>query len=140
MVRLGVLPVIVIAFAAQIAPMLARADGEVPVPAGSWGGDHIHIMVTELGASIEFDCASARIDQRWVSDLHGHFHTKGTFARERGGPRQIGELSASAIAAEFRGWTDGENMRITVTFTHGKREMGPFSLRLGQRPRLEKCL
>ena len=43
------------------------------LPVGLWGGEHISLEVTEQGATIEYDCAHATIEQRIALDRRGRF-------------------------------------------------------------------
>jgi hypothetical protein len=110
------------------------------VPTGSWGGDHIALVVTDAGARVEFDCAVATIDQPLAADANGNFEARGTWSPERGGPRRIGEPGAIPHSAVYRGWTDGKQMRLTVSIAETDDTIGSFELSVGRTPSLEKCL
>ena len=120
-------------------PIHADAVG-VPVPTGSWGGEHIQLVVTEAGAKVEYDCAFGRIDEPLLRDKEGNFEARGVHAFERGGPRQLGEPAPEPHPARYEGWTDGRQMRLTVTLPDKGKVVGSFSLGLGRQPLLEKCL
>ncbi len=120
---------------------MAHADSLVPsVLTGSWGGEHIRLVVTETGATVEYDCAAGRITEPILPDNDGTFQASGIHVFERGGPLRLGEPPAKAYPALYRGWTDGSEMRLTVTLLDTGREVGTFSLGLGRQPLLEKCL
>lgn len=106
---------------------------------GSWGGEHIRLDIAEAGAKVEFDCAFGTIDEPLVPDEKGAFVVLGTHAYESGGGRQPGELALKGSPASYRGWTDGSEMRLTVTLIDTGRVVGTFSLRQGRPPVLEKC-
>ena len=42
------------------------------VPTGSWGGEHIRMIVTKTGAKIEYDCALGTIDEALLLDKDGN--------------------------------------------------------------------
>ncbi len=107
---------------------------------GAWGGEHIRLLVNESGATIEYDCAAGTIDEPLRPDDDGNFEARGTHVFEQGGPRTIGEPRPRPRSAHYTGWTDGAKMTLTVTLPRTSREVGTFSLGLGQRAQLEKCL
>lgn len=112
-----------------------------PVPIGSWGGEHIQLDVTAEGAKVEFDCAAGTIDEPLLFDPNGNFEVHGTHAIARGGPGQPGMPSLMPERpALYRGWTDGNRMHLTVILVESGREVGTFSLVLGQRAYLERCM
>ena len=119
----------------------AQANGSrEPVQRGLWGGPHISLTVTETGGRVEHDCAFGTIDEPLIADEDGNFEARGTHVFERGGPRESDEPAAKQHAARYHGWTDGDEIRLTVTLPDLDRELGPFLLRLEQPPQLEKCL
>lgn len=107
---------------------------------GTWGGEHIRMVVSEAGAAVEYDCAVGAIDEPLKPDREGIFEARGTYVFERGGPRYQGEPPPKKHPASYRGWTDGSEMRLTVTLLDEKKDMGTFSLGRGRRAVLEKCL
>lgn len=112
-----------------------------PVPTGSWGGEHIRLDVTETGARAEFDCAVGTIDEPLLLDKDGNFKANGTYARARGGPGRPGMPALMRPhPALYSGWTDGKEMRLTVTLLDNGQDVGTFSLGLGRRANLERCL
>jgi hypothetical protein len=110
------------------------------VPTGIWGGEHIGLMVTTTGATVEYDCGFGKINEPLVLDKEGNFEARGIHVSEGGGPRQPGAPAARPPAALFQGWTDGSQMRLTVTLPDTGTQLGTFSLSLGRSPELEKCL
>jgi hypothetical protein len=110
------------------------------VPTGSWGGEHIRLVVTDAGAMVEYDCAFGTIDEPLRLDKNGNFEAFGTHVIERGGPLQIGEPPPKRHPAMYRGWTDGRHMRLTVALLETGEDVGTFALGLGRPPQLEKCL
>lgn len=121
--------------------MTAYADSAAtPDLIGEWGGEHIQMTVTKLGATVDFDCALGAIDEPLLPDKDGNFEVRGTYALLRGGPVRPDEPPPKKQAALYRGWTNGKEMRLTVTLVDTGREVGTFSLGLGGRPLLERCL
>jgi hypothetical protein len=112
-----------------------------PRVTGAWGGDHITLVVTEEGGRAEFDCALGTIAEPLRQDEGGNFQVRGTYALETGGPGQTGDVAIPRPEeALYRGWTDGQWMRLTVILPAGERQIGHFSLVRGRRAVLEKCL
>jgi hypothetical protein len=121
--------------------MLTPANGVgLPVPIGVWGGEHIRLVVTETGATVEYDCAVGRVDGPLLRNQAGDFEARGVHAFEHGGPRRLGDPAPTPHPARYQGWTDGSHMRLTVTLSASGTEVGTFSLDLGRQPLLEKCL
>lgn len=119
----------------------AHADS-VPksVPTGSWGGEHIRLDVTETRAIVEYDCAVGTIDEPLLLDKEGRFEAHGTHAFARGGPGRPNEPPLKRHPVLYRGWTDGVEMRLSVTLLDTGHDVGTFSLGLGRRAILERCL
>jgi hypothetical protein len=108
------------------------------LPRGVWGGDHISLTSMEQGARLEFDCAYGTIKQP-ISLHKNSFDVGGDYTREYSGPERPGE-SPLNHPARFIGYVDGKRMELTVTLTDENRTVGPFTLILGQTPRINKCM
>jgi hypothetical protein len=106
------------------------------VRAGAWGGEHVRLTVSDEGGSIEFDCAHGTLDAPLRVDTDGRFDVPGSLVRE-GGPVVPGGEDRQSV--RYAGKTDGRRMELEVVQENGER-IGPFHLRLGERPRLVKCL
>lgn len=106
---------------------------------GTWGGDHILMEVTEEGARIEFDCAHGVISEALRVDTQGKFSARGTHFRERGGPQHAGEEDKGEPVI-YSGTTDGQTATFTITNSSTDEVIGTFSITLGKRTRLMKCL
>jgi hypothetical protein len=61
------------------------------VLSGTWGGEHVKLIVTDVTATIEFDCAHGTLDRPLALDGSGHFDVGGSFVREHGGPNRVDE-------------------------------------------------
>jgi hypothetical protein len=109
------------------------------VPAGSWGGEHILLTVTDKGATFEIDCAHGTIDEPLALDANSRFSARGVYIRERGGPEREGQRPDSH-PARYTGWSDGKTMTLTITLTDADQTIGEFNLALGRDPQMTKCL
>jgi hypothetical protein len=126
-----------------VAPGVAR-DGTVggtgaALAPGTWGGEHLRLMVTASGADLEFDCAHATIDQPFLLDADGHFDLRGRYTAEHGGPVRDGEILPSRDV-RYTGAVSGNTMSLAITFTDDGTQQGAYSLTLGQSGRVLKCL
>lgn len=106
---------------------------------GTWGGNHISVEVTDEGARIEYDCAHGRITEPLKVDSQGRFSAKGTHVRERGGPvRADSEDQGEPVV--YSGTTDGKTATLKVVSSATEEVIGTFTLTLGKKTRLMKCL
>lgn len=106
---------------------------------GTWGGNHIAMEVTEEGAQIEYDCAHGTISEPLRIDSQGKFSAKGTHVREQGGPQRLG-AEEKGEPVIYSGTTDGKTATVTVTSSVTDEVIGTFTLSLGKRSRIVKCL
>lgn len=108
------------------------------LPAGVWGGEHIHAEVSDYGVAIEFDCARGSIPTRIILDRQGRFSVPGTFTPERGGPtRRDGESNERAV--KYAGTVKDKEMTLTITDSTTKEVNGSFTLKHGTDGRIRKC-
>jgi hypothetical protein len=108
------------------------------LPLGLWGGEHISIEVTEQGATVEYDCAHAAINQRIILDRRGRFDVSGMQVLERGGPvRQNDQLAGYPV--RFTGEVNGKRMKLSVRKSAARELIGTFTLVYGNEARLRKC-
>src|SRR2546427_2352517 len=107
------------------------------LPVGLWGGEHISMEVTEQGATIEYDCAHAAINQRIALDQRGRFDVSGMQVQERGGPVRQGEQLTS-YSVRFAGQVNGKRMKLSVRNSVSKSLVGVFTLVYGDEPKLRK--
>jgi hypothetical protein len=110
-----------------------------PIAQSEWGGEHVGLTVAASGGTLEYDCASGTIDQPIVAATNGEFVAQGTHTRGHGGPSREGEIP-DRHPARYTGWTDGNEMRLTVTLTDTGDKLGDFTLVRGQSPRVFRCL
>lgn len=109
------------------------------VAKGVWGGNHIIMEVTDLGAKIEYDCAYGTIDETIELDDHGYFEVAGKHTRRRAGPARS-DQKPDRHDARYTGRVEGNRMTVTVTLTASRETVGTFSLKFGERPELTRCL
>jgi hypothetical protein len=105
---------------------------------GTWGGQHIKIVVENGSATVEYDCANGTINGPLNLDRSGKFSLSGTHVSERGGPIRL-NMPRKGQAAQFTGWTDGKKMTLTVKLSDSKEDLGTFTLEKGSDGRLRKC-
>ena len=118
---------------------LQAASSGDPVPTGVWGGTGIQMTVNADNARIDYGCDSGAIDQKLVVDHAGNFEAKGTHSFGRGGPRQSDEAGPKAREARFVGNIKENKMQVTVELVDLDRKLGPFTLKLGANPTLDRC-
>src|SRR5207245_1425482 len=121
---------IVAAAISVVAFASAQAKRPRTIPNGAWGGQHIQIVVVKGCATIENDIRKRKINGYLKLKSAGHFDMRGTHTPEHGGPVRSDE-AASGEPAQYTGWTDGKKMKLTVTLTNSKTEIGTFELTRG---------
>jgi hypothetical protein len=104
---------------------------------GAWGATHAALTLTDIGGSIEYDCAHGALGAPVRPDAAGRFTVDGVHVREHGGPVRIGEVPDS-VPARYLGRVSGDRMTLRVLV--GADTLGPFELRRGAEPRLVRCL
>ena len=114
-------------------------SAQEPVPTGVWGGKGIQLTVTSNGAAVDYGCDSGTIEGRLKSDSHGKFSARGTHVFGRGGPRKQGDPAPKPRQARYEGVRNGDKLELTVLLPELDRNLGKFTLRLGERPTLERC-
>lgn len=109
------------------------------VSLGGWGGNHLGLVLTATGGTLEYDCAHGTIDQPFVTDSAGRFQLAGTHTREHGGPIRRDE-KPDMHPARYTGGVDGDTTALTVTLTDSNEVLGIFTLTRGRMARVFKCL
>lgn len=109
------------------------------VPTGVWGGKGIQLTVTDKGAVIDYGCDSGTIDERLKTDPRGRFVTNGKHVFGTGGPRNPGDTEPKSHRARYEGMRSGDKLELTVELPDLNRNLGKFTVQLGQRPTLERC-
>ena len=106
---------------------------------GPWGGEHIALVVTDTGSTVEFDCASGTITEPLALGPIGKFDATGTFTPGHGGPILQGETPDSH-PARYTGQVKGNTMTLTIVETDSGTNLGTFTLQRGVAARVFKCL
>lgn len=110
------------------------------LPAGTWGGDHVNLTVTEESVTIEFDCAHGTLKGPIQPDAEGRFETAGTYVQEHAGPLREEDEAAAGNPARYTGQVEKGKMTLTIAFPEGRGPLGPFELTHGKAARLTKCM
>ncbi len=118
------------------ATLSAAGPKSSAVSAGSWGGEHIGLVVTTDGADIEFDCAVGHINAPLTLDANGRFRVKGTYRFERPAAAFVDDSAGTEVV--YAGTVKGNTLRLEVEFP-GQSEHKKFQLMRGQEPHLTKC-
>lgn len=126
---------------ATLAVTAASCPTDVPerVPNGNWGGDHMGMIVTDTGATLEYDCASGTITEPLLLDGAGHFDWTGVHHIEHGGPIFEGEPQ-NTHRARYTGTASSSNITITITLTDTTYPAQTYTMSRGANPRVFKCL
>ena len=109
------------------------------LPVGTWGGQHVSMEVTDLGATLDFDCAHGSINERIAFDSEQRFAVKGSYVREHGAATRQDE-AAEGQTVTYEGVIDGESMTLKVILEETKEVIGTFTLIRGKVGRVRKCL
>ena len=133
--RFGATPLLLLLLGASAT---CRAALTGPVSPGDWGGEHIGLVVTAGGATIEYDCASGTIDEAIVA-TDGLFSAPGTHTRGHGGPIRQDEIP-DKHPARYEGHVDGDTMILDVTLTDSGEKLGRYTLVRGRSAQVLKCL
>lgn len=104
----------------------------------TWGGDHIGIIITVTGGTVEYDCAMGRIDEPIVL-RDGRFDVMGVHWPGMGGPIGVDTTQVPRLA-RYKGTVRGDRMTLTVTLLDTTEILGPFTLERGRSPSVFKCL
>ena len=109
------------------------------VPQGTWGGDHVELVLDAAHGALEFDCAHGTMQAPIPVAGDGTFNVTGIFVCEHGGPIRHGE-PGDHHPSVYSGATDGKRMMLTVALSDESQQIGTFELALGGRPGVVKCL
>ena len=105
---------------------------------GQWGGPHISLLLQGGLGDIEYDCASGTIDTVIYPAKDGRFTATGTHRTGQGGPIRVGQVFVSQRAT-YSGTVEKEKMTFAGQLEDGT-TLGPFSLILGSKGELLRCL
>lgn len=114
-------------------------QGPHQVVAGTWGGEHMGMVVADTGASIEYDCASGRITQPLTLGPGGDFSWTGLFFPGHPGPVRVGDEPAPH-AAVYSGRVSGDEMKVTLRVPDSLDITQSFTLRRGASSNVFRCL
>lgn len=118
----------------------ACLDPEIPeVVTGDWGGDHLGMVATSAGATLEYDCAAGKILEPIRPDAEGRFAAAGEHYPGHGGPIRIDEEQVRRPAS-YLGTVRGKSLTLTVTLTDSSQVLGTYFLVRGGSPHVLKCL
>ena len=116
--------------------------GKIPGPApdrlNEWGGEHLDLVQSDTGATLQYDCAHGTISGRVTPDASGRFVASGTHVFEHGGPVRADETE-DRHSATFTGRIVGSSMTLSVTVSGVSALLGPFILQRGVAGRLYRC-
>jgi hypothetical protein len=101
-----------------------------------WAGEDVILTLTAEGGTLEFACASGRMDEPLALSAAGSFAVDGIYAPEPGGPAEPGAQSPS-LAARFSGTVSGDAMQLSVTLSNTTH--GPYALTRGKQVQLDRC-
>jgi len=111
-----------------------------PVPlVGTYGGQHVRMVVGPADSEIEYDCAAGRL--AGPLPARGSFVNGGSHTPGIGGPEREGEVRP-AYPATYSGRVLGDaiEMAVDVDLPGGRTRLGPFRLRRGSDGLLMRCL
>jgi hypothetical protein len=131
------LPLMIGAVLAACAPTHPGPSAGIPVT-GQWGGTHIGLMLTDVGGTIEYDCASGRLVEALIPGPGGTFEVDGLHTPGHGGPAIEGEILPT-YRARFTGTVRDDRMTLTGRVENGVL-LGPFALRRGAEAGIFRCL
>jgi len=106
------------------------------IPAGNWGGPHINMKVGAKSATIEYDCASGKMQGPLVVDRKGNFNLRGVHRMERGGPVRADE-KPNEVPATYTGSIKGNTMTLNLKLSDS--DVETFTLEKGKEGELFKC-
>lgn len=106
---------------------------------GSWGGQHVGLVLDATGGTLDYDCAAGRIDGPVATGPDGRFVARGTHTPGTGGPEREGEVRPS-YPANYSGSVRGDRMVLRVYVPARGFVIGPYELRRGADPILMRCL
>ena len=121
-----------------VVPFLALACGPSAVdrvPEGSWGGEHVGLLVGPAGAAIDLDCAHGQITAPMRLDPDGAFSLPGYYVRDVG----PAEPSEDRRPATYSGRSDGRSLTVSFTLLEEGGSGGPFTAFPGVPPQLQEC-
>jgi len=110
------------------------------LPNGNWGGEHVGMIVTDTGATLEYDCAEGRISVPLRLEPNGNFAWTGVHFPGHGGPIRLDE-PANEHPARYTGHATSSAIQLTLEVLDmpGTATM-TFTMKRGADPHVFKCL
>ena len=105
------------------------------VPEGSWGGEHVGLVVGSAGAAVDLDCAHGEITAPMRLDPDGGFSLPGYYVRDVG-PAAVPENRQTAT---YSGRSDGQSLTLSFTLAEGGESGGPFTAFPGAPAQVQEC-
>ena len=125
---------------AALSSCASSATGPSPIELlGTWGGEHVTLMVNDASSHLEFDCAHGDIPGALKTEASQMFAWSGTFVREHGGPIREDE-KPDVHPAMYVGRVTVQTMQLTIRLTDSDTLIGTFMLTRGASGRVFKCL
>lgn len=124
---------------ATCARMAATSPDHAPRIDGEWGGAKARVAVTPEGTTLEFPCATGRIEQSIHPDLDGRFDVEGTYTRLRGNApsAESGVAAPASETVRYIGRANGDAMTISIRFRDAESE--EFVLKRGASATVPQC-
>lgn len=97
------------------------------------------MIVSDTGATIEYDCAAGKITGPLALDANGEFNWSGIHSPGHGGPSRVDEPPDNR-PARYTGTATSSSLRITLTVLDGSIPQQTFTLARGAEPRVFRCL
>jgi hypothetical protein len=124
-----------LALSSVVALACGQGGASDRVPEGTWGGEHLALVVGPAGAAVDFDCAHGAITAQLRLDPDGRFTLPGYYVRDVG-PAQDPE---NRLAATYTGSSDGQRITLSFVLIDSGVADGPFTAFLGAAPQLLEC-
>jgi hypothetical protein len=105
------------------------------VPQGTWGGEHVGLVVDGAGAAVDLDCAHGQITVPMRLEPDGSFSLPGYYVWDIG-PTENPE---NRQPATYSGRTDGQRLTLSFVLLDDGSGDGPFTAFLGAEPQLQEC-
>lgn len=129
---------LLIATAVLTSACAASPASQVPL-VGTYGGQHIRMIVGPSGSDVEYDCAAGALTG--PLPVRGSFVNAGTHTPGMGGPEREGEVRPTYSATySGRVVADAIEMVVDVDLPSDRSRLGPFRLRRGSEGNLLRCL
>ena len=108
------------------------------IQSGTWGGQHIGMVVSDSSATLDYDCAHGSIAEPIMADDNGTFEVNGIYVIEKGGPIRLGDIPDKHPAVYY-GTIRGKEMMMIVKLTDTDAVIDTFSLTFEAEPIIHKC-